>query len=130
MNPIKITPTNTAVIESALKSVNDKSEAHCYTSAEVIAILAGNAEAALNALGLPKSKRNGAQWTETSGASVSRSYAKIASKRNATRVVLERKAGHWYLTHAVPAVIYAEGGGKGALRLSDAAKAHLAVQPL
>ena len=127
MKSIKIAQTNAVEIEAALKTFNGRSDAHCYTSFSVISALAANAEQALELKGVPKRARNGCTWHK-SGASVSRSYAKIASKRNATCAVLERKAGHWYLVHIAPATIWQAGGGKAVLALSAAAKAHLAPQ--
>lgn len=125
MKSIKITQENAVEIEAALKAINGRSNAHCYTSFSVISALAANAEQALESKGVPKKARNGCVWIETSGSPVSKACAKVASKRNATCVMLERKSGRWHLINATLVTIWQEGGGKGTLRLSEAAKAHI-----
>jgi len=116
--PIRIIEANSAAIEAALKAVNGRAEAHAYTAFGEIEILAETAEARLEALGLPKTRRTGALWTETSGSAVSSSYAKKAFGRAATRVRLQRRPSGWYLVGTVATTIGASGGGKGELILS------------
>ena len=116
--PIRITEANAAAIEAALKAVNGKAEAHAYTAFGEIEALAEAAEARLEALGLPKTQRTGALWTETSGSAVSNSYAKKAFHRAATIVQLQRRPSGWFLVSAFATTIGASGGGKGGLILS------------
>ena len=116
--PIRITKSTAAAIEAALKAVNGRAESHAYSLFSEIEALAETAEARLEALGLPKSRRAGAQWAEISGAAVSNSYAKKAFHRAATSVRLIRRASGWYLQSASATTIGAGGGGKGSLVLT------------
>ena len=118
MTPIKITEANAAAIEAALKAVNGEAEAHAYTAFGEIEALAEAAEARLEALGLPKALRVGAQWRETSGAAVANAYAKKAFYRAATIVRLQRRPSGWLMLSAYATTIGASGGGKGELILT------------
>ena len=116
--PIRITESNAAAIESLLKAVNGRAAEHAYTRYSEIENLTAAAEAKLEALGLPKARRAGAQLAEISGAEVSNSYAKKAFHRAATSVRLERRPSGWYLVCATATTIGASGGGKGSLILT------------
>lgn len=119
MNPIRITKSNAAAIEAALKDVNGRAEAHVYSTYGEIEALAKEAEARLESLGLPKAThRSGSRWIETSGGAVANSYAKKGLSRTATRVTLSRRPTGWFLWSAEVAMIGASGGGKGALILT------------
>lgn len=117
---IKIDAANATKIEAALSAVNGRATAHAYTDYEDIFDLSRTAEAALEALRLPKTARKGAAWTETSGGAVTNSYARKGRTRTATTVRLERRAKDWYLVSAVKDEIYQQGGGKGRLTISQA----------
>lgn len=115
MKPIPIHIRNCADIEAALAAVNGKSTAHAFTTFEAVETLAGEAEAALVALGLPKTTRPGAFWHQTSGAKVSNSYK---GTRNGTYVELVRRPSGWFLAEVRAVRLYNCGGGSGRLSLS------------
>jgi len=117
MKAIKIEAKNAAAIESALKAVNGKSEAHAFTTFNEILFMSEEAEDAIDRLKLPKANRAGAAWRETSGTSVPNSYK---GKRNGTRVTIERRSGGWYLTEITQVELYQQGGGAGRLRVTQA----------
>ena len=116
--PIRITKANIEAIEGALKAANGRATLHAYTTFVEIEATAFAAEAKLEALGLPKAQRAGAQWSEISGSAVAASYAKRAFHRAATSVRLERRSGGWCLVSAIATMIGASGGGKGTLTLT------------
>ncbi len=120
MNPIKITEENSAAIEAALKAVNGRACQHAYTAYLDLEVMAEAAEKRLEKMGLPKSRRSGAAWSETSGAAVSNSYAKKGFSRPATSVRLERRSSAWYLVSAIATTIGQQGGGAGRLILTKA----------
>ncbi len=120
MSPIKITTDNAAAIEAALKAVNGKALQHAYAVAYEIEGLAEDAEKQLESLGLPKSGRVGASWTQTSGGKVSNSYAKKCHSRTATAVRLERRSTGWFLIEAKKVEVGQSGGGAGLLTLTQA----------
>lgn len=116
MKAIKITMENAAQIEAALKAVNGRSDAHCYTTFGEVFDLTESAEEKLDALFLPTSLHKGAKWVETSGGKVANSYKGIT--RNATRVTIERRSGGWYLIDVTQASVFKQGGGAGRLTLT------------
>lgn len=118
MKPIKITVDNVAQIEAALQAVNGRAQAHCYTTFTEIESLAETAEDSLGDLGIPKGLRHGASWNETSGGRVSNSYDRNGHRRQATRVMIERRVSGWYLTTIAKAEISQQGGGAGRLTLT------------
>jgi hypothetical protein len=118
MKPIKITESNKAAIEAALKEVNGTASAHTYTDFFEIENLAEAAEKQLEAVHVVKAKRAGAKWTETSGGAVAKAYSKKGGTRIATRVTIERRSAGWYLVEAKKTEIWERGGGAGSLALT------------
>ena len=118
MKPIKLTPQNAQAIVDCLKEANGRAHDHAYTSETELFYLAEHAEKELERLGLPKAMRTGATYHETSGDSVSNSYARKCFSRAATSVSLERRSTGWFLISAGRTDIYQKGGGEGRLRLT------------
>jgi hypothetical protein len=116
MKEIKITQASTAKIEDALRAANLKSTAHTYTSFADIEALIVDAEKRLTNLLIAKKHFPGAVFVATSGGAVPNAYK---YSRDATQVILNRKAGGWFLTDAVSTKVYKEGGKKS-LRLTAA----------
>jgi hypothetical protein len=116
MKAIKISLENAAAIEAALKSINGRSDAHCYTTFGEVFDLTESAEQKLDGLFLPTSLHKGAVWKETSGGKVANSYKGIT--RNATRITIERRSTGWFLVDVAQASIFKQGGGAGRLTLT------------
>lgn len=114
MNAIKIVVKNKEVIESALKAVNGKAEAHAYTTYEEIYKLTTNTEEKLSGL-LYKKDWPGSIWSETSGGRVANSYKYM---RDATAVQIIYKKSGWYLISIDAIKIGNNGGGMGRLYLT------------
>lgn len=125
MKAIKINEENKMKIENALKAVNGRSEAHAYTQASEIEAIAERAENELTCL-VYKKDAAGAEYVSISGDAVSASYRGM---RNGTKIVIQRRSTGWYLIDAEAVLLYAQGGGKNRLylteRQNDAAIAYL-----
>ena len=106
-------------IQDALEAVNGKASTHTYTTADEIRDVAKIAEDQLAASGVPLAERAGCTITATSGGAVANSYK---NRRNATRIILVRGSGAWYLTEVVGTQIYPAGPGKPSIVLSDKAR--------
>ena len=98
-------------IESALASVNGTATTHTITAWGEVRDLARTAEAeCVSLLGSPRHAR-GARYSVVSGDSVSNDYAQKWRYRAATRVVMVRRVGDWYLVSAERVEIGQKGGG-------------------
>lgn len=121
MKAIKIEAKNFSAIEAALLAVNGRASAHSFTTgAEVAVVVAQAAEAELEALSIPKTRRVGATYRKTSGEAVNNTYARKAYTRPATGIVIERRSSGWYLTSVVKREVGQAGGGRGHLYLTQA----------
>jgi hypothetical protein len=109
MKPLKITQKNAKSIEDALKAVNGRSEVHCYTAYEEISELVDEVTSRMQSIGLPKSLYKGAVYSSKSGGKAPNCYKGIS--RNATGVVIERKATGWFLKEVYQVAIFKNGGG-------------------
>ncbi len=123
MKAIKIAAANAEVIESALLAVNGKAREHAYTTLTEIEALARCAEKQLESLGIAKTRRTGAVWSETSGEAMPNAYNKKCRVRKATLVRLERRATGWFLTDARSVEVWQQGGGPGRLAITKAQEA-------
>ena len=128
IKPIKVTGSNAAAIEAALKSVNGKAWDHAYTVFREISHMTTVAEAACRDI-LNVKDIHGAKWTETSGDRCPNSYK---YKRRATTVTIERRKSGWFLVSVDATEVWKEGGGPGRLILTPeqdaAAKAKFATR--
>ena len=109
-------------INDALAAVNGKAMEHTYSYVSQIAALAIDAEARLEALGIPKKHRIGAFLVSTSGQTVPKKYK---YERIVTFVRLERGATNWFVTRIEKRVIFCDGGSK--MLFLNAAQDALAV---
>jgi hypothetical protein len=107
MKAIKITEKKADAIVSALHDINGRATRHAYTEYREIEEVAKEAEAALDAIGLQRKHRAGAEYTSTSGESVPNAYQ---HSRIGTAVTLRRNTAGWQLVHIAQAKIYKEAG--------------------
>ena len=101
MKSIKI--TDTAAIDAALLAVNGKATAHTYTHAHQVAKIADEAEAELEALGIPKKHRAGARYTAQSGSRLANAYKHGAIS---TCVTLTRNSTSWTVASVSQITLY------------------------
>lgn len=104
---IKITESNAAAIEAALKEVNGKAYSHTYNTATEIFALAQSSEKSLEKMGIAKARRSGAIVWSVSGEAVANSYK---GTRLGTQIRLERRSSDWYLMEVTTARLWKEGG--------------------
>lgn len=107
---IRISVGNKEKIESALSAVNGRANAHTYTALHEIEYLADLAESRLEKLGLPKSRRAGAEYLAVSGSRVPNAYAAKGRSRVATFVKIVRTSGGWYIVAIEKTEIDQDGG--------------------
>ena len=98
-------------VAKALEAVNGRAVAH-VASAQDVFDQARDAEAHLEALGIPKKERKGARRDYVSGEPVTAAYARKAlrSSRAATRVLLERGSRDWFVVGMYRHYVGAVGG--------------------
>lgn len=101
MKSIKI--TDTAAITAALAEVNGKANAHTYTHAHQLAGIAAEAEAELEALGIPKKHRAGARYAAQSGSRLPNAYKHGAIT---TVVTISRNNSGWKVEKISQATLY------------------------
>lgn len=121
MDPIKITPTNTAAIVSALKAANGTARSYAWTTAEPIFTLIVDAEKFLRRTAqVPKKLWRGTVVTAWSGGCVPRTYR---YNRTVTTVIIERRETAWYLTSVGLSSLYPSQRGNSRYTLTAAATA-------
>jgi hypothetical protein len=101
MKSIKI--TDTAAITAALAEVNGKATAHTYTHAHQVAKIAEEAEAELEAFGIPKKYRAGARYAAQSGSRLANAYKHGAIT---TGVTLTRNSTGWTVASVSQITLY------------------------
>jgi hypothetical protein len=95
--------TDTAAITAALAEVNGKATAHTYTHAHQVAKIAEEAEAELEALGIPKKHRAGARYAAQSGSQLPKAYKHGAIT---TGVTLTRNSTGWTVASVSQITLY------------------------
>jgi hypothetical protein len=126
---IKITSTTdlnalNASLASALASANGKASAHTASISDLIDAAAA-AERQLAALGLPPSRRVGAQASHVSGGSVPNSYK---FRRRVTYSTLTRGASDWFLTFCTSADAWPSVGGGTSILIPASADEYLVAK--
>tara|TARA_R110000764_G_scaffold203842_1_gene289051 strand:+ start:185 stop:670 length:486 start_codon:yes stop_codon:yes gene_type:complete len=106
-------------VAKALENVNGRAVAH-VASAQDVFDQARDAEAHLDVLGIPKTDRKGARRDYVSGAPVTAAYARKASWRAATRVILQRGSRDWFVVSVERAYVGERGGAGGVTCLTAA----------
>lgn len=104
---MKINLSNAIAINAALKSINGKSIAHCFTDAQELIDIANNADRTLSQLLNSKIESIGAIINATSGNDVPASYKYI---RTATNIKLIKGKTAWFLISVNYASLYRSGG--------------------
>lgn len=107
MKAIKIEAKNKAAIESALKAVNGKSDAHAYTTMEEVVCVANDYEKKVVKLVGAKARAVGAIAYSESGGSVPDAYK---YSRHGTSLKIERRSTGWFLVDVKQVEIYKDGG--------------------
>jgi len=120
MKPIKIT-TDSAEIAAFLLAVNGRATAHTYITAAHMVECATHAEARLEALGIPKALRAGAESIQQSGDKLPNAYKYCATT---TVVTLRRHSAGWYLVAAVRSDLWPRHRPMSVLRLTSEQDAH------
>ena len=106
-------------VAKELEKVNGRAVAH-VASAQDVFDQAAAAEAHLETLRIPKKDRRGARRDYVSGEPVTAAYARKASWRAATRVVLERGSRDWFVVCIDRHYVGAKGGAGGVTCLTAA----------
>ena len=125
MKAIKITGSNSAAIEAALKQCNGTATRHVYTAASEIANIAADAERRLAELQIPIKDRSGALFTSRSGHRLPNAYK---DSRIVNRVVLERRSAAWWLVRVESERAWNDAGSEHlhlTARQDEIAVAHL-----
>jgi hypothetical protein len=104
---MKINLSNTAEINTALKTINGGSIAHCFTNASELINIANSADKKLIQLLDSKLESIGAIINATSGDSVSASYK---YNRTATNIKLLKGKTAWFLINVNNFILYKSGG--------------------
>lgn len=110
-----------AALAAALARANGKASAHTASLADLVEA-AADAEAQLAALGLPVSRRVGAQASHVSGGSVPASYK---YRRRVTYSTLTRGASGWFLTFCTSADAWPSVKGGTTIRIPASADEYL-----
>jgi len=110
MKPIRITADNRPAIKAALDAANGLARTHTCLHASYVEDAASDAEAKLHALGITKSRRQGAAYRVISGDVLPNAYKYSVIR---TRFRIERRASGWFLTDVTAVECYprAEVGG-------------------